>query len=98
MSHRRDLLDVASVLPIDVAYEIDFVPPSNERPAHYLATVADSNRAVTGYGATRGDALEEAVDRYLTAHWGGVAAEHIKRRAESRRRRIWPSVIGGPDL
>jgi hypothetical protein len=74
MSHQRDLLDVASVLPIDTAYEIDFVPPSNEGPAHYLATVADSKRAVTGYGETRAHALEEAVDRYLTAHRGGVAA------------------------
>jgi hypothetical protein len=71
---QRDLLEVAGVLPIDAAYEIDFVPPSNERPAHYLATVADSKRAIAGYGATRADALEEAVNRYLTTHWGGVAA------------------------
>ncbi len=74
MNQHKDLLAIASVLPEDAAYEIGLVPPSHERPAHYLATVADSKRAMAGYGATRANALEEAVDRYLTAHRGDVVA------------------------
>ena len=74
MNQHKDLLAIASVLPGDAAYEIGFVPASNERPAHYLATVADSKRTMAGFGATRGDALEEAVDRYLKAHRGDLAA------------------------
>jgi hypothetical protein len=74
MNQHKDLLAIASALPGDAAYEIGFVPASNERPAHYLATVADAKRAMAGFGATRGDALEEAVDRFLTAHRGDLAA------------------------
>ncbi len=40
MNQHKDLLAIASVLPEDAAYEIGFVPLSNERTAHYLATVA----------------------------------------------------------
>ncbi len=76
MSNQGNLLAIASALPTDAAYEIDPVVPPDGRPTHYLATVADSNlRGTAGYGATRAEALQEAVDRYLTANWDSSRAE-----------------------
>jgi hypothetical protein len=67
MSNQTDLLAIASALPMDAAYEIELVVPPDGRPKHYLATVADSKlRGTAGYGATRAEALRQAVDSYLT--------------------------------
>jgi hypothetical protein len=72
MNNPRDLLTIGSGLPMDAAYEIDFVAPRDGKPAHYLATVADSKlRENIGCGPTRADALQEAIDRYLTAKMVG---------------------------
>ena len=76
MNNQRDLLAIGSALPADAANEIDFLPPSDGTPARYFATVVDSDlRKTAGYGPTRADALQEAVNRYLTSNWNGVGPE-----------------------
>ncbi len=70
MNNQRDLLAIASGPPTDAVYEIDFVAPPDGRPAHYLALWLDPKlRGTAGYGATRAAALQDAIDRYLTANW-----------------------------